>query len=104
MKVVVEGNQVEIAFEALQSPLEEIFFGAAPLKAKVGEFTMPNAAWSPWLGRDTSKQQTSRGISLRSIFWGWKEGQKFHVSRSEGFVRVHADFIKLFVWKETPPK
>lgn len=36
MKVVVESNQVEIAFEALQSPLEEILFGAAPLKAKAG--------------------------------------------------------------------
>lgn len=36
MKVVVESNQVEIAFKALQSPLEEILFGAAPLKAKAG--------------------------------------------------------------------
>lgn len=36
MKVVVESNQVKIAFKALQSPLEEILFGAAPLKAKAG--------------------------------------------------------------------
>lgn len=34
VKVVVESNQVEIAFEALQGPLEEILFGAAPLEAK----------------------------------------------------------------------
>lgn len=47
MKVVVEGNQVEIAFEALQSPLEEIFFGAAPLKAKVGGFTIPKRCLVP---------------------------------------------------------
>lgn len=32
MKVVVEGNQVEIAFQALQSPLEEVFFGTVALK------------------------------------------------------------------------
>lgn len=44
VKVVVESNQVEIAFEALQSPLEEILFGAAPLEAKDRESVMLSAA------------------------------------------------------------
>lgn len=43
VKVVVESNQVEIAFEALQSPLEEILFGAAPLEAKETEPVMLSA-------------------------------------------------------------
>lgn len=39
MKVVVEGNQVEIALEALLDPLEAVVFGAAPLEASVGGVT-----------------------------------------------------------------
>lgn len=54
VKVVVESNQVEIAFQALQSPLEEILFGAASLEAKNRGSVMLSADQS------CSPQQTRR--------------------------------------------
>lgn len=64
MKVVVESNQVEIAFEALQSPLEEILFGAAPLEAKDRESVMLSAAAPSRTGGLEKALQTLWGFIL----------------------------------------
>lgn len=43
---------------------------------------------------------------MEQVFWReeGKDGQKCHLSCSEGFLRIHANFTKLFVWKETTSK
>lgn len=72
MKVVVESNQVEIAFEALQSPLEEILFGAAPLEAKETEPVMLSADQSciPQQTRRLGKSPTG---ALDELFYFFNE-------------------------------
>lgn len=72
VKVVVESNQVEIAFEALQSPLEEILFGAAPLEAKETEPVMLSADQSciPQQTRRLGKSPTG---ALDELFYFFNE-------------------------------
>jgi len=122
MKVVVESNQVEIAFEALQSPLEEILFGAAPLKAEAGGIrdaqrppVLPpraereagqnalNQLVCGWLTRERNKQQSS----LRHTFFffyaadfGGKGAEM--VFKLPIFFHIHANFTKLFGKKPLP--
>lgn len=53
--------------------------------------------------RQASSKQARR-IFFMEQFFGGKEGQKCHLSHSECFWYVHANFTKLFVWKETTSK
>lgn len=93
VKVVVESNQVEVALEALQSPLQEILFGAAALKAKAGGIchaqSQPvlaapqrtgrlgkkpyNALVCGWLRRQTGRPEPY--FFLHNSFFGGKRGR-----------------------------